>query len=154
MYPVFVLKLSSGERIMVDNELVVGRDVTCNLFLNDQRVSRQHARIWLQDDILHMVDLKSSNGTRLNGEFINYEALVYQGDTIQIGKTSISVDQITKETNLDDLQPELTPKYSVDVNPTVVRTSLLSRNRHVIFALMRLFIVLFMIYAVFRFGVF
>ena len=154
VYPVFILNLSSGEKIMLEKEIVIGRDENCSVFLNDERVSRRHARIWPQDDILHLVDLKSSNGTKLNGVYLDSEALVYIGDEIQMGKTSITIDQVTKETNLATLKPELAPQYSSDTNPTIVRRRLIPRNRTVVSALMQVLLFLCVVYAVIQFGFF
>ena len=51
-----------------DEELLIGRQDDCHIPLPDRQVSRTHARIFWQDDSYFIEDLKSKNGTHLNGE--------------------------------------------------------------------------------------
>lgn len=154
MYPVFVLKLSSGERIIVNSAMVVGREESCNIFLDDKQVSRQHAKIWPQDNILHLIDLKSSNGTRLNGKIVDFEALVYPGDEIQIGDTVMRVEQVTAETTLTKLRPGLMPRRKIKINPTIIRTRPPFRYRQVIYTFAGILLFLLLFYAVIYYGFF
>jgi hypothetical protein len=59
---------------------------------DDTTVSGRHLRIDLTDQGMTVQDLKSSNGTRVNGKNIGH--LPYRlkpGDVIQVGKTKITV---------------------------------------------------------------
>lgn len=49
-------------------ELIFGRSNNCDVTLNDRCVSRQHARIFYDQDLLWIEDLGSSNGTYVNGK--------------------------------------------------------------------------------------
>lgn len=76
-----------GRRFPVGSHtLILGRDSTCDIPINDRRVSRQHARIEPEDDgSLLLVDNGSSNGTLVNGERIERRHLDI-GDRIGLGR--------------------------------------------------------------------
>ncbi len=65
----------------------IGRDATNDVQLYDSEASRNHAEIRLDGDgICELVDLGSSNGTRINGERTARQRLL-SGDRIEIGVT-------------------------------------------------------------------
>lgn len=70
-------------------EMTIGRSEEASFQIDDESVSRQHAKITrLPDESVAVEDLHSTNGTFCNGERI--EARVLQdGDKIQIGSTTI-----------------------------------------------------------------
>lgn len=57
-----------GQRVRVDRTLLVGRDPNADLILTDAGVSWRHARIEDRGDAWVLVDLKSTNGTSVNGK--------------------------------------------------------------------------------------
>lgn len=61
-----------------------------DILIDDDKVSRTHAMIFLDDDGPSIVDLESTNGTRVNGEKVR-DADLGDGDIINIGKTRFSV---------------------------------------------------------------
>ncbi|MDD5327805.1 MAG: FHA domain-containing protein [Phycisphaerae bacterium] len=63
---------------------VIGRRHSCDLCIPLMPVSRKHCQINYDSDVLKIRDLKSHNGTYLNGKRIN-EAVVQAGDSIRIG---------------------------------------------------------------------
>jgi len=68
--------------------VTVGRAMTNDVVLGDGRVSRSHARIECGPQGCTLFDLRSSNGTRLNGNPIETSTLS-SGDTITVGNTSL-----------------------------------------------------------------
>jgi predicted component of type VI protein secretion system len=54
--------------------------------VDDPKASRRHARIVVEAGVVEIEDLKSSNGTLLNGNPVTRRVL-RDGDTVQIGKT-------------------------------------------------------------------
>ena len=71
----------------------IGRAPMNHLVICDPRVSRLHARIERAEDGIQVIDLKSGNGTRVNGEKIESERLRV-GDALQIGPTRLRVVEI------------------------------------------------------------
>lgn len=70
------------------HELSVGRTEGNDLILNHPSVSRKHARFDLRGEHWWVVDLKSTNGVKLNGNLVT-EAQVGAGDKISIGSVLI-----------------------------------------------------------------
>src|SRR5258707_12040328 len=72
-------------RVMdLKHELSVGRTEGNDLILNHPSVSRKHARFELRGDNWWIVDLKSTNGVKLNGNLVT-EAQVAAGDKLSVG---------------------------------------------------------------------
>jgi DNA-binding NtrC family response regulator len=70
---------------------LVGQSPTCALRLRDPQVSRRHAALEATTDGLRVVDLGSTNGTRINGVRI-HDAYLRPGDLVEMGATVIRVD--------------------------------------------------------------
>ena len=83
------LVLPSGDTVTVsDDPVTVGRLSECEIMLDDSHVSRRHAEIRKDGDAFVVVDLGSSNGTRVNGTKVN-EQVLNDGDEIQVGNTAL-----------------------------------------------------------------
>ncbi|HYZ89274.1 MAG TPA: FHA domain-containing protein [Myxococcales bacterium] len=81
-------KYQGGEFPLVDSgDLVVGRAADLDLVLMEDMVSRKHAKISVQDGVVSIADLGSTNGTFVNGERVK-KAQLKIGDRVLIG-TSI-----------------------------------------------------------------
>ncbi|HSZ54185.1 MAG TPA: FHA domain-containing protein [Tepidisphaeraceae bacterium] len=65
--------------------LLIGRTESCDLRVDDTRVSRAHALIFLLEGRHYIRDLYSRTGTRVNGTAAKQEALA-EGDIIEIGQ--------------------------------------------------------------------
>src|SRR4051795_5862594 len=76
-------------RVMdLKHELSVGRTEGNDLILNHPSVSRKHARFELRGDNWWIVDLKSTNGVKLNGNLVT-EAQVAAGDKLSVGSVIV-----------------------------------------------------------------
>ena len=67
----------------------IGRHPRNDLVLKDPRISSFHCRIELEGDRYALIDLKSRNGTLLNGARID-RAVLKPNDQIQLGSTKVS----------------------------------------------------------------
>lgn len=78
---------TAGARYLLDEESVtVGRAPEADIVLDDVTVSRHHARFEVNGQGgYRLVDLRSTNGTYLNGTETDGADLV-EGDVVQIGK--------------------------------------------------------------------
>jgi predicted component of type VI protein secretion system len=72
-------------------ETLLGRDPDCDLVLTDPRVSRKHARIWVESGLLLIEDAESTAGTLVNGAPIERAVPLRLGDRLQLGTTEIAV---------------------------------------------------------------
>ncbi len=66
------------------SEISIGRDPSCDVFLNDMTVSRHHAKIIVTASGATVTDLGSLNGTWVDGAIVN-SAVLCDGSTIQVG---------------------------------------------------------------------
>ena len=78
-------------RVMdLKDELSVGRTEGNDLILNHPSVSRKHARLENRSDRWWIVDLKSTNGVKVNGNLVG-EAPVHTSDKIHIGSVQLDL---------------------------------------------------------------
>lgn len=88
--PVGVLELPTGQRVVLGDFVVtIGRMPECTITLHDANVSRNHAEVRPSDDGYVVVDLGSTNGTKVNGQRITERAL-HDGDTLTFGATTLT----------------------------------------------------------------
>ena len=80
----------TGERELADGEFTMGRSSTCDIVLDDPRVSRQHARLRVAGNSLFIEDLGSRNGTMIDGERLA-SADLRGGDVISLGGLSLEL---------------------------------------------------------------
>jgi ABC transport system ATP-binding/permease protein len=74
----------SVEVIPLKADLVFGRGDDVDIDLNDQMVSRRHAKIALGPDGFRLIDLRSKTGSFVNGRrFVEHDLVI--GDQIQLG---------------------------------------------------------------------
>ncbi len=84
------------------DEILIGREIGCDIILSDPTVSRKHAILKKENDNIFIKDNESKNGTFLNGKRIKF-AKVEKNDKIGIGSFEIEIgesgviDEHTKE---------------------------------------------------------
>ena len=71
-------------------EMIVGRDPTVDLFIDNLAVSRKHARLYWDRGAFAVEDLGSANGTRVAGQEVEKHRLA-SDETIEIGKFEIGI---------------------------------------------------------------
>jgi len=72
-------------------EYIIGRANECDFFIDGKEVSRQHARLYYNNGKFIIEDLKSTNGTFVNGKRIDSIEL-HHGDEINVGNFTIIFD--------------------------------------------------------------
>ena len=70
----------------VEGSLFVGRSDICNIFFDDDRLSKQHFVIEVNKMGCYIVDLESTNGTFVNGVKITNRRMLLDGDVITAGR--------------------------------------------------------------------
>jgi len=76
-----------GVRFELEDKILrLGRDSACNLQIHDTEVSRQLAELRRTENGFTISDLRSSNGTFVNGRRVKLHELA-SGDQLQLGKT-------------------------------------------------------------------
>jgi adenylate cyclase len=88
-----------------EGEVTIGRSPECQIVLKDFGISRTHARLTADDDGVRIQDLKSKNGTQVNGVPI-VEAPLKDGDRILLGKFQIAFSKTLEgKVVLDEAKP-------------------------------------------------
>ncbi len=84
-------KIFSLGREREHQHLTIGRKITNNICLADINASREHAQVEWRDGALVLKDLKSRNGTFVNGDRVE-EQQIGAGDLIQIGENIFQIE--------------------------------------------------------------
>lgn len=74
----------NGQRWMIKNSTLIGRDDSCDIIIPDRQVSRHHARLSTSSTGAVIEDLGSKNGTHCNGQMIAEPITLQDGDIIQV----------------------------------------------------------------------
>ncbi|MEE4302063.1 MAG: FHA domain-containing protein [Pseudomonadales bacterium] len=82
----------AGTTVEIDGEMVVGRSRAARLRIDDTKISRRHARIWLDEGGAMLEDLASTNGTFLNGRRLSAPMPLVPGDRIAFDTTRFVVE--------------------------------------------------------------
>jgi hypothetical protein len=83
------LVLPDGARVAITDEAVtIGRLSDCDVPVTDESVSRRHAEVRRQGNDIVVVDLGSTNGTKVNGVGVRQRRLA-DGDEIIVGSTRL-----------------------------------------------------------------
>src|SRR5580704_1627728 len=91
---------ASGLRFCVPHEVIIGRSAGAQVRVDDDGVSRSHARVKQEGHGAMVEDLGSRNGTFVNGVRIKAAVMVTDGDKIQVGRSTVLRFGLTDE--LDD----------------------------------------------------
>ena len=87
-------------------EVVIGRSPECQIVLGDYGISRNHAKVVVgEDGSARILDLKSKNGTQVNGVQV-VEAPLRDGDRILLGKFELTFSKaLESKVVLDEAKP-------------------------------------------------
>jgi DNA-binding CsgD family transcriptional regulator len=115
------------------SSMVVGRGVGVDLQLNDESVSRRHASLRLGEDDLSIEDLRSRNGTWVNGTVISSPVCLTLGDRITIGSHAFVLVSPSAEREKIDVERVTQP---IIADPTARALAPLSPRERTVFPLL------------------
>src|SRR5271154_6246501 len=94
MFTIVISEKGGAERreTFDKNEINVGRIQGNDLVLPKGNVSKHHARLLSRDGRFIVTDLKSTNGTYVNGRKTSQATIVREGDKIYIGDFVLRVE--------------------------------------------------------------
>ena len=81
---------SREENLPFNQDLTIGRSSKANVIINDERMSSLHLKVNFLIDRITITDLKSSNGTYLNGIRIEQSDL-HIGDQVKFGTSTLTL---------------------------------------------------------------
>lgn len=118
-----------GARYLLSSSTVrIGRDSRCEIHFDDTETSRKHAEIEVVGESYVLTDLKSSNGTIVNGQTIETKILL-DGDRVQIGKQILVFrlrEAVPSSTDKDYLQRSVSivPDHDLENSQIISRADL------------------------------
>lgn len=71
--------------VLDQSEFILGRVADCEIYIDSHLLSRQHAKLWVEDSLVRLQDLGSTNGTFVNSMRISAPVVLQHGDVITIG---------------------------------------------------------------------
>ena len=107
---------------LLDRKLVIGRSSKADIQIDQESVSRNHARITSEGGAVMVEDLDSTNGTWVNDEQIDGAFRLRNGDLLKIGRTIFKFigggnieaayhDEIYRLTTVDGLTQVFNRRY-------------------------------------------
>src|SRR6185295_11158105 len=81
---------------LCEGRTVVGRAHTCDVVINDDSISRQHAEIVVLTDQVQVSDLESRNGTYRDGQLL-VQTMVTAGDRLLFGDVDVVLERAPGE---------------------------------------------------------
>ena len=81
----FRLRFLLQEHDLPPGETILGRSPDCHITIEDPLISRQHARIVVEQGVVTFHDLGSRNGSRINGRPISGSQVLADQDRVRLG---------------------------------------------------------------------
>ena len=103
---------------LVDDVTSIGRASSNTIQITDEKSSRNHFRIEKSGSAFRLIDLGSTNGTKLNGARIGAEIDLKAGDQLCVGKTTFTFDDGTQPKKEEPQPaPDMSGGETVEMDP-------------------------------------
>jgi hypothetical protein len=118
---------------IIKNEVIIGRDPTTDILINDAEVSRHHAVVKLTPEGYTIEDLGSTNGTIINNQRLLGPHILHTSEIINLGEHISLVFEVVPEFDPDATMvsrmpippaPPLQKPVIPPSNPVVMQSSL------------------------------
>jgi pilus assembly protein CpaF len=122
-------KGGATQRLDFDSEeITIGRVDENDICLPKGNISKKHTKIVVKDGKIIVLDLKSTNGTYVNGKKLAGPQVITPTDKVYIGDFILNIEPPDMEQPLEELAPEdgepvaeqptMSPVHNVDEEPT------------------------------------
>ncbi|MCC5875464.1 MAG: HD domain-containing protein [Candidatus Sumerlaeia bacterium] len=105
-----------GQVFRVINKLTVGRETSCDMVLDDPKVSRHHGEFLRDGDDIVFVDNGSTNGSQLNGSRFEGRVTLSLGDVLKLGGCELAILERTDFQSISIVGAETMITGHVDTN--------------------------------------
>jgi pSer/pThr/pTyr-binding forkhead associated (FHA) protein len=99
----------AGRSFPLGPSSVVGRDPTAAVSLTDEEVSRRHAILSVDEGLVRIEDLGSSNGTFVEDAQVTEEREIAPGARVRVGQTVLELRQGSVSESAEDMRPTKVP---------------------------------------------
>ena len=127
-------KQSLNQILKEKGEVKIGRHSSCDIVLQDEEISRFHARVFLSKGKVFVEDLQSLKGTFVNDTLVEGKAKLRPEDTLYVGLYAFRLDahsrDYSKEIAVQAIGVEKV--YEKSVTPALKRTSLTIKARSMV----------------------
>jgi hypothetical protein len=100
-------------------EIIIGRDASNGVAINDAEVSRKHAKLSLHGSAYVIQDLGSTNGTFINGQRITGTQVLNPGDTVSFGENIVLMYEAAFDPNATVIASSQAPRTLAPVRRPV-----------------------------------
>jgi hypothetical protein len=104
-----LLRIGPRQIAMQGDQLTVGRGLENDIIVDDQQVSRSHARFANRGGRWMVEDLGSSHGTYVNGQRVQ-RTLLRAGDQVRVGATVLHLERLRVSSDSAASPPDLPPR--------------------------------------------
>ncbi len=112
--------LATGKKVFFRDDaeaLIVGRDASCDLAIEEYAVSRRHAQVRRDGDQVIITDLQSKNGTYINQHRLTDAQTLHDGDRVAFG-TVVCIYRNPREVNLEAMSADV-KKHRTDTQQAI-----------------------------------
>jgi uncharacterized protein (TIGR02996 family) len=99
-----------------DREVTFGRVEDNHVVLADRNISRRHARLLVRDGRYILVDIKSTNGTYVNGRRLTAPVVVRTTDQIRMGEYTLVIEDAEREATQERPLAPFLPRDKVEAD--------------------------------------
>jgi predicted component of type VI protein secretion system len=111
---------NTGKTYQLDaSEIIVGRDASNSVAINDAEVSRKHAKLSLHGSAYVIQDLGSTNGTFVNGQRISGTQVLNAGDTVSFGESIVLMYEAVLDPNATVISSAQAPRTVTPIQKQV-----------------------------------
>jgi len=80
-----------GEEVEIQGSVTIGRGSSAGISFNNAHISREHARLFVSQGNLWLLDLNSANGTFVNGKRLRGGCRLFHGDELSFDQLAMQV---------------------------------------------------------------
>jgi len=91
-------------------EIIIGRDASNSVAINDGEISRKHAKLSLHGSAYVIQDLGSTNGSFVNGQRITGTQVLNPGDIVSFGENIVLLYEAALDPNATVISTAQSPK--------------------------------------------
>ena len=125
--PAFEVSVSKGPKqgtvlaLVPERPVTVGRAPANDLCLADPAVSSYHGRVELRNGAVTLTDLKSKNGTFVNGTQLQGSVVLKPGDQVDMGSSCFAIRAVAETMVASALPPPSPPPPALRVPASALR---------------------------------
>lgn len=124
-----LIPVGGGDKIpLIHETLRIGRRTSCDICLDFANVSSNHCELHFIDGLWQIIDLGSTNGTKVNGDRVQKKKL-RPGDKVTIGKREFTIEyQLGDNVPPDAFEEQMEP--DIMSQPLLERAGLQKKRRN------------------------